>query len=494
MLQDATDVRAAGVREALFGETARPCLVDHRAEHEQADRARAVGLSQGGCQRWQGGVHRAADVEVDMGRRLRPSQLLRVPGPPAPEQWRRAVQTSPGVRPPIAGLRPHRADPDGRLDARAPVVRPGRSAGHASPSQQPSQRIAQGGAGGPDRLQAPVLLAASRGPPAQRLVRRRPVLHDASQHAARGLVPGGLLVERAGAVGATMIAEQHGVAGYLFGAGGLPDRLPGAGSLRGARFELLHEQLEQFVIGHLLPLSIVEQGVHLAFAAAGVARHGLGRSRPPRRGAQQTAREGVPAVGSLEEPCLGRELLAEHRVDDRVESQVVRHRDAGEQPRVPQDDVLQLVHDEHQQVSVALAVLLDELWVEQHARRERALHGCGRHGIAEYDVDQPQQLLHLETGGRNHVEQARAQASGVSTHGADLRPRRPARDGLFGDFVRARRAARSAALAATSFSNSGQCLGGTGPTHERRASRGSSKMSRRTASSVRLPLGVRCPR
>ena len=130
--------------------------------------------------------------------------------------------------------------------------------------------------------------------------------------------------------------------------------------------------------------------------------------RPVRRRTQEAFGKLAPVVKVREEPDpdRGMELPAEHGVDHHIEHDVVQTSEARKQPRVAEDHVVQLVHHQQEQIAIPLAVLGQEVRIEQQARCAGALDGCGGHGLAELDVEQAQQFLHLEGCGRQDVEDA----------------------------------------------------------------------------------------
>ena len=71
-----------------------------------------------------------------------------------------------------------------------------------------------------------------------------------------------------------------------------------------------------------------------------------------------------------------------------------------------QDHVVKLVQDEEKQVSVILAVFVQEPLVEQQPGSRAAFHARGFRLIAELDIEQPEELLHLIARGGQYVEDA----------------------------------------------------------------------------------------
>ena len=71
-----------------------------------------------------------------------------------------------------------------------------------------------------------------------------------------------------------------------------------------------------------------------------------------------------------------------------------------------QDHVVKLVQDEEKQVSVILAVFIEERLVEQQPGSRAALHARGLRLLAELDIEQPEELLHLIGRRGQYVEDA----------------------------------------------------------------------------------------
>ena len=130
--------------------------------------------------------------------------------------------------------------------------------------------------------------------------------------------------------------------------------------------------------------------------------------RPARRRTQQALGQRIVAVDPGEEPCADRpsHRAAEHRVDHRVEDDVVDRGDSGEEPGVSQDYVVKLVQDEQEKISVIPAVFVEEPLVEQQPGSRAAFHAGGFRLIAELDIEQPEELLHLIARGGQDIEDA----------------------------------------------------------------------------------------
>ena len=127
------------------------------------------------------------------------------------------------------------------------------------------------------------------------------------------------------------------------------------------------------------------------------------RQQPHRSvlGAVELQKEG--AVG------LGRKAPDEHRVDHRVERDVVRPRRAREQARVPEEHVVELVHHQQEQVLVRPAVPAHEHRVDAKHRSSLTRDRGRRHVIGLLDAQQRQQRVHLVGASRNRIQDARRQ-------------------------------------------------------------------------------------
>ena len=97
-------------------------------------------------------------------------------------------------------------------------------------------------------------------------------------------------------------------------------------------------------------------------------------------------------------------------------------RRAIEEPRVAQHHMIQLMHDQHEEVFVCAAMVSHKLRIDEQPWTNRALHsGCGDRFV-DCDVQQPEQLLKLPGGGGNDVEDAASQTvGGGAVHGCASR-------------------------------------------------------------------------
>ena len=77
-----------------------------------------------------------------------------------------------------------------------------------------------------------------------------------------------------------------------------------------------------------------------------------------------------------------------------------------EEPGVSQDYVVELVQDEQEKVSVIPAVFVQKSLVEQQPGSHAALDAGGFRHIAELDIEQSEELLHLIARGRQYIEDA----------------------------------------------------------------------------------------
>ena len=112
------------------------------------------------------------------------------------------------------------------------------------------------------------------------------------------------------------------------------------------------------------------------FAPGGASR----RSGPLRLSPYRSREEG--GVG-----LLGK-ARAEKRVDHRVEGDVVGGGDAGKEPGVAEENVVELVHHEHEEVGVGAAVLLDEPGVDAEDGPAFAGDAGGGHVLGDLDAEE----------------------------------------------------------------------------------------------------------
>ena len=128
--------------------------------------------------------------------------------------------------------------------------------------------------------------------------------------------------------------------------------------------------------------------------------------RPARRRAQQALGQRIVAIDPREEPCADRAShgAAEHRIDHRVEDDVVDRGDSGEESGVSQNYMVELVQDEQEKIPVIPAVFVQEPLVEQQPGSRAAFHAGGFRLIAELDIEQPEELLHLVARGGQYIE------------------------------------------------------------------------------------------
>ena len=64
------------------------------------------------------------------------------------------------------------------------------------------------------------------------------------------------------------------------------------------------------------------------------------------------------------------------------------------------------MQDEKEKISIVLAVFLEEPLVEQQPGSRAAFHAGGFRLIAELNIKQPEELLHLVARGRQYIEDA----------------------------------------------------------------------------------------
>ncbi len=97
---------------------------------------------------------------------------------------------------------------------------------------------------------------------------------------------------------------------------------------------------------------------------------------------------------------------AEEGVDRRVERQVVERRRPEEEARVPEEDVVDLVHHEDEEVLVARAALRDEVRVQLEHRPALARDRGRRHVAALLDPKEPEERRQLVRARRQGVQEA----------------------------------------------------------------------------------------
>ena len=177
------------------------------------------------------------------------------------------------------------------------------------------------------------------------------------------------------------------------------------------RWARLEEGVTQLLVGHATrrverAVDVGEPWVARLEQGAAVWRRPDGV--PAVRGPQQRRRHLVGAIeaGEQGDPAGVRERPAQHRVDDRVEHDVVDRAADREQARVAQDHVVELVHHEHQQPLGCGRVLGSERRVDQHPRRRATLHGGGRDGVGLDDVDETEQGVDAVGARRDAVQDA----------------------------------------------------------------------------------------
>ena len=146
-------------------------------------------------------------------------------------------------------------------------------------------------------------------------------LHDA---------PHGLLQQTIRSLLRPVVAEKKRIPGLAFG-------------------ELLAQQFIDVAVGQFARFARTVEEVDDPLLLRGKAgNRGLKVIRPTRGRAQQPLGKRIVAVDAREEPCADRSphRAAEHRVDHRVEDDVVDRADSGKEPGVTQDHVVKLVQDE----------------------------------------------------------------------------------------------------------------------------------------------------
>ena len=157
----------------------------------------------------------------------------------------------------------------------------------------------------------------------------------------------------------------------------------------------------------------------------------LVRRAPALGRSQQRLGKHVGAVGVTEQRRALEvvEQLAQVRVDDRVEGEVVERRRAPEEPRVAEHDVVQLVQHQHDELRVVAAVRRDKLRIDPHPRTGAEGDACRRHVGGRLDFEQAEQLGERLLGYRERRPNARGE---IARRAPDLAfPPRCALRGLF---------------------------------------------------------------
>ena len=128
--------------------------------------------------------------------------------------------------------------------------------------------------------------------------------------------------------------------------------------------------------------------------------------RPLALGAQERKRHLVGRIVIREErgEFRLREERAENRVNDGVEHEVLNLGRAREKRGVAEDHMVKLVHHEHEQMLVRLAMSLNEVLVEQELRRLPARHAGGLRLLRKADAEEREKRRQLKRARWNHIE------------------------------------------------------------------------------------------
>ena len=218
-----------------------------------------------------------------------------------------------------------------------------------------------------------------------------PSLHDASEHLGQKLWVGDLAV---------VIAEK-----------GQVDVL--------SHLQRPSQDLVDVVVGEGAVIGSVEQVDDLSLVG-GKMGDGIPKGAGPSRWRpQKPSGEVLPGVGLGEEAGAHAvaDRAAEHGVDDGVEGDVVDDVTPGEETGVPEDHVVELVEDEQEEIAVIAAEFVEEFPVEQESGRDGALDAGRRGPVAEIDVEQAEELLHLVGGGRQDIEDPVPDGGGLGRTG-----------------------------------------------------------------------------
>ena len=109
-------------------------------------------------------------------------------------------------------------------------------------------------------------------------------------------------------------------------------------------------------------------------------------------------------------------MLAENRIDDGVESDVVGAGRALEQAGMAEHDMVEFVQHEHEEVFVGAAIVGDEAWIQAQARANGAIDASRGYRFIHHDIEQREEFLHLPSGGGNDIINAGSDL--IRVHGA----------------------------------------------------------------------------
>ena len=338
MLQNAVDVGAEGVRQ-FAGEIARIDLADDSREHKEAEEAEFMRPTQGCSEFRKVAGHRAADIEVDMGDRKR-SPLNPLFFQDAPVNDRPCpVEGFPRGNPAVAGLGNDRFDgPYGlhqcRTECRAPAQ--GMDACLAQDFfKSPAQRVGRCGCG----FELVALGGRSLVTPRENAVRARPLAHNIADC----LSEEGIAFCKVRVI--CVVADEDAIVCSI-------------------AFERFDEEFKNLEVGGAYCGIPIEKLDDALFFFGGVGWNAQ-TVRPAHRRSQQAGRKILGAVDSREERpvALLAELLAENRIDDGVERDVVGAGRALEQAGMAEHDMVEFVQHEHEEVLVGAAMVGDEAWI-----------------------------------------------------------------------------------------------------------------------------------